>query len=267
MKVIKWILGGGVSQAVMAAALALKQDLANLSQDLIADQASTTKYPSVKAVWDWVSLLITGVLKFQTNIDCSTNPNYPAATKGWLYYASVAGKIGGASGVDVEIGDAIVCKADNAGGTQAAVGSSWFILEHNLQGALLAANNLSDLTDPAFACSSLGRVMRYGGAVTSGLVLGVSKGHHFYISTTSAFGSPVVLDPTIPSYLWGADDQLLITDLSQNSLTVPKVITAGGGALFKDGINTPSSTFSFDENYSRTVRFVFNGTDFIVSRA
>ena len=38
---------------------------------------------------------------------------------------------GGASGVDVNIGDEIRCKVTNAGGTQASVGTSWFILESN----------------------------------------------------------------------------------------------------------------------------------------
>src|ERR1051325_864869 len=45
-------------------------------------------------------------------IDCSTNPNYPAADAGHLFIVSVAGKIGGASGVSVEVGDMIICKVD-----------------------------------------------------------------------------------------------------------------------------------------------------------
>jgi hypothetical protein len=44
---------------------------------------------------------------------------------------TVAGKIGGASGTDVEIGDWYFATADNAGGTQAAVGTSWATIEHN----------------------------------------------------------------------------------------------------------------------------------------
>lgn len=63
-------------------------------------------------------------------IDCSANPNYPAADRGDLYTVSVAGKIGGASGVDVIAGDWIKCKTDGTvSGTQAAVGSSWSINE------------------------------------------------------------------------------------------------------------------------------------------
>lgn len=88
-------------------------------------------------------------LKLKGDIDCSPNPNYPAGVVGDEYRVSVAGKIGGASGISVDISDAIVCKTNNAGGTQASVGTSWFILEHNLVGALVTSNNLSELSATA----------------------------------------------------------------------------------------------------------------------
>lgn len=62
--------------------------------------------------------------------DCSTNPNYPAATRGDTYFVGVAGKIGGASGVSVYEGDQFECIAatTTAAGDQAAVGDSWAII-------------------------------------------------------------------------------------------------------------------------------------------
>lgn len=117
---------------------------------------NTTQIATTSFVSTAVATAVTGLLHLQGNLDCSGNPNYPSAIKGDLYYVSVAGKIGGASGTTVDIGDAIVCKADNAGGTQASVGTSWFILEHNLVGALLATNNLSDLTNVSSARTNLG---------------------------------------------------------------------------------------------------------------
>ena len=63
--------------------------------------------------------------------DCSANPNYPAANNGDLYNVSVAGKIGGASGIAVGVGDVAICTVDGtAAGTQAAVGANWLVL-HN----------------------------------------------------------------------------------------------------------------------------------------
>lgn len=71
-------------------------------------------------------------LVFRGYIDCSTNPNYPAAISGDLYIVSVAGRIGGAGGAIVEVGDQITCITDNAGGTQAAVGIDWSIAQANI---------------------------------------------------------------------------------------------------------------------------------------
>jgi len=117
---------------------------------------NSTKAASTAFVATAISTAIAGVLSLKGNTDCSTNPNYPSALKGDMYYVTVAGKIGGASGISVNVGDAYVAKADNAGGTEASVGSSWFILEHNLVGALLASNNLSDINDPSAARTNLG---------------------------------------------------------------------------------------------------------------
>lgn len=75
---------------------------------------------------------LTGLLDFKGSTDCSANPNYPAASKGDFYLVSVAGKIGGASGIDVTAGDTYFALADNAGGTQAAVGTSWTAIEGNI---------------------------------------------------------------------------------------------------------------------------------------
>jgi hypothetical protein len=65
-------------------------------------------------------------------IDCSTNPNWPAASAGDVYKVSVAGKIGGASGQTVQVGDVLTCSADAATGTDAQVGTSWFIEQGNI---------------------------------------------------------------------------------------------------------------------------------------
>lgn len=86
-------------------------------------------------------------MNIQGGKDCSANPDYPSATKGDLYYVTVAGKIGGASGKSVSVGDAIVASADNAGGDQSTVGSSWFVLESN-------AVNWADIVDkPSFVAA------------------------------------------------------------------------------------------------------------------
>lgn len=64
---------------------------------------------------------------FQGTKNCSANPNYPAATAGYVYVVSVAGKIGGKEGVEVNVGDQLLCLEAAAEGTQAEVGSKWAI--------------------------------------------------------------------------------------------------------------------------------------------
>ncbi len=82
---------------------------------------------------------IDNVLNEKGAIDCSTNPNYPAASANHVYRVSVAGKIGGASGRDVIVGDRIICKSSNAGGTEAAVGAGFDIV-----GAKIAAGAVTN---------------------------------------------------------------------------------------------------------------------------
>jgi len=112
--------------------------------------------PTQKAVKTYVDNAVTGLIDLKGSTDCSTNPNYPAALKGDAYIVSVAGKIGGASGLTVEAGDVYLAIVDNAGGTQAAVGASWDVLQYNLTGVLLAANNLSDVQSASTARTNLG---------------------------------------------------------------------------------------------------------------
>lgn len=117
---------------------------------------SDTTVPSQKAVKTYVDGAVTGLWEFKGAANCSANPNYPAALKGDAYVVTHAGRIGGASGKQVDIGDFYVAIADNAGGDEATVGTSWAVLEHNLVGALLSANNLSDVASVATSRTNLG---------------------------------------------------------------------------------------------------------------
>lgn len=129
-------IGGGT-----AAALNVDTDgtLAANSDTLIATQ---------KAVKTAIAAAVTGLWEIKGAQDCSANPNYPAASKGDAYVVTVAGKIGGASGIAVDVGDVFIAFADNAGGTQASVGASWFMLEHNIA-ATTVGGNLFALANPS----------------------------------------------------------------------------------------------------------------------
>lgn len=99
-------------------------------------------------------LEIADALQFKGAIDASANPNYPAANAGHLYRISVAGKIGGAAGLNVEPGDTILCHLDNsAAGDQATVGANWSISQSNIDGAVVGpasavSGNLTAFSGP-----------------------------------------------------------------------------------------------------------------------
>lgn len=97
------------------------------------DSAPTN--PNHIATKSYVDNLVSGGVNIVGQIDCSGDPVYPAADKGDAYIVSVAGKIGGGSGELVEAGDMIIATAGNAGGTQAAVGNSWVIVQSNMDAA------------------------------------------------------------------------------------------------------------------------------------
>lgn len=104
----------------------------------INGSSTNDQIPTAAAVW---SAIGTGIgandaMIFKGVINASANPNYPSGVTGDTWKISVAGKIGGASGVNVEAGDTIICVTDNAGGNQATVGANWTILQTNIDGAV-----------------------------------------------------------------------------------------------------------------------------------
>lgn len=69
--------------------------------------------------------------KEAVTLDASSNPNYPQGGVGDLYTITVAGKVGGAGGKSVYVGDLVYCISENAGGTEASVGTSWKVCYSN----------------------------------------------------------------------------------------------------------------------------------------
>lgn len=96
---------------------------------------SNSTFVTPQKLASYVADKVTGLWENKGTIDCSTNPNYPAALAGDAYTVSAGGKIGGAAGEDVQEMDVIVCLVDNAGGDQASVGASWNVIQSNVSQA------------------------------------------------------------------------------------------------------------------------------------
>ena len=131
---------------------------------------SDTLYPTQNAVKVYADSLLgnANALVYKGTIDCSTNPDYPTADAGWMYIASVAGKIGGASGTDVEVGDMIICNTDGTvSGNQATVGQYWNVIQKNIVGAVTGpASSVSN--NVVFFDGTTGKIIKDSGLTLSG---------------------------------------------------------------------------------------------------
>jgi len=103
-------------------------------------------------------------LLYKGVIDCSANPNYPAADAGNTYIISVSGKIGGVSGKTATIGDMLICNHDGSpSGDEAAVGTYWNLITVNT-GAIIGPASSTDGHLVAFDGPS-GKLVKDGGAI------------------------------------------------------------------------------------------------------
>lgn len=108
-------------------------------------------------------------------IDASTNPNYPAADSGHLYRISVAGKIGGASGINVEVGDTILSHVDGSvSGNQATVGANWDIIQTNIDGAVVGPASATDSHFAQFD-GTTGKLIKGGIALDTDVTLAANS--------------------------------------------------------------------------------------------
>lgn len=121
---------------------------------------------------------------YQGVIDCSSNPNYPAADKNMYWNVGGPGKVGGASGIDVEVGDVITCITANNGGTYADVGTKFLITQFNIDPATVTEirtgtsdavyvtpNVLADQLNGGSAVFSAATLISLGGGTTQQLLL------------------------------------------------------------------------------------------------
>lgn len=124
------------------------------STDTALAANSDTVLASQKAVKAYADALLdaNNAYQYKGGIDASTNPNFPAASAGWTYKITAAGKIGGASGTAVEIGDTITCLVDGtAAGTQATVGVNWIVMQTNIDGAVVGPTTSTTGNIPTFS--------------------------------------------------------------------------------------------------------------------
>lgn len=202
--------------------------------------------PTQKAVKTYADQLLAAAdaMVFKGVIDCSTNPNYPAADAGNLYRVSVAGKIGGGSGVNVEINDQLLCLVDgSAGGDQAAVGANWSISQGNVDGGVVGPTSSVDGNVPLFDGVS-GKLIKDGGTPAA---LIAATGHAASSKTTivdadellgadsaSLFGLIRVTALNLYNYIKGKTDALYVG--LTGTQTIAGVKTFSSTPIYSSGV-------------------------------
>ena len=213
-----------------------------LDEDTLTSNSATAlaTQQSIKAYVDSQITGLANVMTFKGTIDASANPNYPAGDAGDMYVISVAGKIGGASGENVEAGDQIVCLVDStASGDQATVGANWNIVQKNIDGAVTGDTSSTD-----------NAIARFDG--TTGKVV--------QNSLVTIDDNGTINIPTGQMYQINGTD-LALTDLGDT----PSAYVAAGGVLVVNGTTdgVVESGIVLNDGTANSVN-ISNGTGSIV---
>lgn len=198
-------------------------------------QIATTAYVITEIA---ARLASADAMQYKGAIDASSNPNYPAANAGDTYRISVAGKIGGASGPNVEVGDLIMCHVDSsAGGNHATVGTDWDIIQVNIDGAvtLTGTQTLTNktLTTPTigdFTNATHNHTNSAGGgqlaegalALTDITTNNVTSTKHGFAPKSPADATQFLNGASTPAYAAVKDSDLSTTDITTNNATTAK---------------------------------------------
>jgi len=170
--------GSASTNSTIAQASAVSAQAAQILAEHAKDDAETAQAATESARDTTLAAIaaLGDILVFSGTLDCSTDPNYPAADAGAVYIASAAGHIGGASGKVVEAFDAIVCIVDaSATGDEAAVGANWVVLQKNIDGQVTGPTSATDENVAVFN-GTTGKIVKDGGyTVAQLLAASISK--------------------------------------------------------------------------------------------
>lgn len=176
--------------------------------------STNTQIPSALSVYNAITSSVTSLGTAKGGIDCSTNPNYPAGVVGDYYRITVAGKIGGASGMDVSAGDVIQCFVDSASGTQASVGANWNVIQANVEQATTSTLGLVSLATSTEAEAKTDSQK----AVTA------SSLTRFTVKKTFTIGDGTSTSFTCTHSLGTTDCAVAVRRVSDNALVFPTLV-------------------------------------------
>lgn len=110
---------------------------------VVAAEESAKEYADTQ-----IAALASTTFRDRGLLDCSANPDYPAAVARDIWTISHAGKIGGVNGPAVEVGDTLVASVNSVTGDHAAVGANFRIGQTNIPGLSAIGVALGTLATP-----------------------------------------------------------------------------------------------------------------------
>lgn len=180
-------------------------------------------------------------MTYKGAIDCSSNPNYPAANAGDTYRISVGGKIGGVAGASVEAGDMIICHVDSStSGAHISAGPNWDIIQTNIDGAVtltgtqtLTNKTLTNPTIGSFVNATHTHRDATGGGVLdmrainmsgdpSGSTGNVASGVHGLVPAGIDDATYFLSSSTTPNWAVVTDAVIGFTDITTNNASTTK---------------------------------------------
>lgn len=242
-----------------------KEDVTNKSTDVNLG-TSDVLYPTQNAVKTYTDNILgnANALIYKGVIDCSANPNYPSANAGELYVVSVAGKIGGASGIDVEVGDMLICNTDSTvSGNQATVGAYWNAIQKNIEGYIIGPASSTNNTLPVFD-GTTGKLLKQGIVTDNGTNVGIgttspaekltvdgnilfnSNANYIYTKTSAGLTTRSLgLNASDNLYVGSIDQAVTYISLINNGVEQLNVLANGNVGV---GTITPSTKLEVNGN-------------------
>ena len=177
-------------------------------------QIATTAF--VKSAVDTAIADVADALVYKGTIAGGSTGSYgaltAAANKGYLYKVSAAGKI---DGVQVEVGDMIICNADNTAAATSSnyttIAASWDFIQTNIEGYVLGPSSSVDAHVATFNGTTGNTIQDSGYTIATSVPSGAvftdtkvtSSGNHYTPSTAS--GSDKSASATGATAEWGID--------------------------------------------------------------
>jgi hypothetical protein len=187
--------------------IGLTNFISGLITSVVNGSSTASQIPTALAVNSAIAAALSGVAKPMGGIDCSTNPNYPAANVGEFYRVTVAGLIGGASGLNVEVGDELHCFLTGTTGSQATVGNNWTIVQANVS---QATATVLGLTAYATQAETEGKTVTNKAVVPASLLAFTQK-------RIASIGDGILTSFTVNDNLNTLDKVAIVRDATTNA--------------------------------------------------